>query len=122
MMRKFFFVFLGHLFLALGFIGIFLPILPTTPFVLLACGCYAKGSERLHSALLSNKVFGPYIKDWNDHRIIPLHAKIIASAMILTSMTWSLIVLPILWVKICLLITGLSVTFYIISRPSQKNA
>lgn len=119
-MHKFFFVCCGHLSLAIGVIGIFLPILPTTPFVLLACGCYAKGSERFHVALLRNKWFGPLIKDWHEHKTISIRAKAIAILMIAANIMLAIVVVPLLPVKIILGVLGIVVALYIFTRPSRK--
>ncbi len=70
--------------LALATVGIFLPVLPTTPFVLLAAWCFSKGSERLHQRLLANPTFGPSIRVWEEHRLIPLPIKILATSIMLT--------------------------------------
>ena len=69
---------LGLVCVALGTIGIFLPLLPTTIFLIIAAYAFARSSERLHSWLLSNKVFGPLIKDWQDHGRIRRPAKFMA--------------------------------------------
>ena len=69
---------LGLVCVALGTIGIFLPLLPTTIFLIIAAYAFARSSERLHSWLLSNKVFGPLIKDWQDHGRIRRSAKFMA--------------------------------------------
>lgn len=69
---------LGFLFIGLGFIGIFLPLLPTTPFILLAAGCFAKSSERWYNWLLSNRTFGPMIKNWEEHQCISCNSRRIA--------------------------------------------
>lgn len=65
----------GLLALALGILGAFLPLLPTTPFVILAAACFARSSERLHGWLLSHSVFGPAIRDWQQHRAISRRGK-----------------------------------------------
>lgn len=65
----------GVLALALGLVGIFLPLLPTTPFVILAAACFAQSSPRLHDWLLRHPLFGPAISDWRNHRAIPPRAK-----------------------------------------------
>ncbi len=77
---------LGATFVLLGFIGIFLPVLPTTPFILLAAACFARGSQRFHQWLLSHPRFGPLVHDWQAHRSIPLRAKCLALGMMWLSM------------------------------------
>jgi len=79
-------VFLGALSLLLGVIGIFLPVLPTTPFVLLAAACFARGSKRFHHWLLTHQRFGPLVSDWQRHHSIPLRAKCLALSMMWVSM------------------------------------
>lgn len=69
---------LGLLALALGLLGVVLPLLPTTPFMLLAAWCFARSSERLHRWLLEHRSFGPMIIDWRDHRAIGKRAKLAA--------------------------------------------
>jgi uncharacterized protein len=72
----------GVLALLLGILGLFLPLLPTTPFLLLASWCFARGSERLHRWLLSHRVFGEYLRNFEAGRGIPLKAKILATVML----------------------------------------
>jgi len=72
----------GLLCVGLAVLGIFLPLLPTTPFLLLAVACFARSSERLHGWLLSHKVFGPLIVHWHETRSMPRAAKIGAVASI----------------------------------------
>lgn len=69
---------LGWLFVALGAAGVVLPLLPTTPFVLLAAWCFAKSSPRLHAWLLGHRLFGPLIVNWQRHGAIPRRAKWVA--------------------------------------------
>ncbi|MDX8397408.1 MAG: YbaN family protein [Mariprofundaceae bacterium] len=68
----------GFLLLGLAFTGVFLPLLPTTPFVLLAAGCFAKSSPRMHAWLLNNKTFGPLIKNWQEKQCISCQSRRIA--------------------------------------------
>lgn len=68
---------------ALATLGIFLPLLPTTPLLLLAAWCFAESSEKYHRWLLNHRIFGPIIRNWHENRCIPLKAKRIAVATIL---------------------------------------
>lgn len=79
---------LGAAFVALGFAGIFLPLLPTTPFLLLAAGCFARSSPAFHHWLVNHRLLGPYIRDWERDRSIPMTAKITAVAMMAASFSW----------------------------------
>ena len=69
---------LGLAFLAVGLVGVVLPVLPTTPFLLLAAGCFANSSPRLHGWLLGHPVFGPPIRNWEENRAISRPAKRLA--------------------------------------------
>ncbi len=76
---------LGTLFLLIGIVGVFLPILPTTPFLLLATACYARSSRRFYNWLMNHPAFGPLIVEWRTYRSIPWRIKLVAMAtMILT--------------------------------------
>ncbi|MFP3948183.1 MAG: YbaN family protein [Longimicrobiales bacterium] len=68
--------------LGLGAVGVVLPVIPTTPFVLVAAWCFARSSERLHRRLLEHRTFGPLVQEWEDHGVIPLRAKVLSTAMI----------------------------------------
>ncbi|UUO22669.1 DUF454 domain-containing protein [Colwellia sp. M166] len=90
----------GIFFVALAFVGAFLPLLPTTPFLLIAAACFAKSSPRMHKMLLANKVFGPMIYHWQQSRSIPKRAKIMALSSIAIATLWSCYILPTLWLKV----------------------
>jgi uncharacterized membrane protein YbaN (DUF454 family) len=79
---------LGFMFVGLGLAGVFLPLLPTTPFLLLAAGCFARSSPAFHDWLLTHRLLGPYIRDWERDRSIPLTAKVTAVVMMAASLSW----------------------------------
>lgn len=79
----------GSVSLALGIIGIFLPVLPTTPFLLLASACYLRGSERLHRWLIGNRFLGSYITNIREKRGMPLKVKIVTIVVLWASILFS---------------------------------
>ena len=79
----------GILFVGLAILGVVLPILPTTPFLLVAAACFAKSSPEMQRRLLANKTFGPMIHDWQKYRSIPKKAKRIALLTMILSVCWS---------------------------------
>ena len=79
---------LGWLFFALGVVGVFLPVMPTTVFMIMALWAFANGSRRLHTWLYTHHKFGPSLQQWDRHRVIPVHAKIAAIGGMLISLTY----------------------------------
>ena len=114
------YVLIGHTSLAVGFVGIFVPLLPTTPFVLLAAVCYSRGSERFHTWLHEHPRFGPMIHSWREHRAIGLRAKVVATIMVVLSISYSVSRLDPPWNGVALLI-GAAVLTFILSRPSTPS-
>jgi uncharacterized membrane protein YbaN (DUF454 family) len=80
---KWLYLIAGFLLVGLATIGIFLPLLPTTPLLLLAAACFAKSSEKCHQWLMQHNLFGPILRNWHEKRCIPRRAKRIATASIL---------------------------------------
>lgn len=87
----------GTVALALGVLGIFLPLLPTTPFVLLAAWCFSRGSARWEHWVLHHPRWGPMVRDWRATRAIPLRAKQFAFVMMAVSSAWAAWVIPSAW-------------------------
>lgn len=84
-LEKILFATCGWFFLVIGIIGIVVPLLPTTPFLILASLCFARSSEKFHIWLVTHKTFGPPIRDWNERKAIAVRYKILATAMLALS-------------------------------------
>lgn len=112
----------GLLCVALGVIGIFLPLLPTTPFLLLAAACFARGSRRFYDWLLANRTFGPLIYEWRQHRSIPFRTKVSAIALMSLTLGVSIVffVRP-LWLKGLLAAMGLGLAIWMYRMPSRDR-
>ncbi|QFI55066.1 YbaN family protein [Aeromonas simiae] len=95
---------LGWLSLITGIIGIVVPLLPTTPFVLLSAALFARSSPRFHRWLLAHPQFGPLIDDWQRHRGIRRSARRRANLLILLSFGVSLLLVPSVWLRVLLLV------------------
>lgn len=110
----------GLVSLTLGIIGAFLPILPTTPLVLLAAFFFARSSPWLHGKMLNNRLMGPAIRDWQAHGAINRRAKYSATGMmaLLVGYTLIYVALP-LWIKVILGVVCGSVLVFIWSRPAR---
>ena len=119
--RRIIYITLGSFFLILGAIGIFVPLLPTTPFWLLTCWFYIRSSEKLYNRVMSNRHFGPYIRNYMVDKAIPLRSKIISVAVMwLSAIFTSLFLVDILWVKILLILISIGVSWHILSFPTKK--
>ncbi len=110
----------GFLALLLGALGAILPVLPTTPFVLLAAACFARGSERFHRKLLENRIAGPIIREWNIYHSIPYRVKRWVYFLMSLSFGSSILIVPELWQKIMLLVIGSILAFYIWRIPVRE--
>jgi uncharacterized membrane protein YbaN (DUF454 family) len=106
----------GTFFLILGFIGIFIPLLPTTPFLLLAAACYFRSSKRFYNWLIKNKWLGKYIKNYQEGRGIPLNIKIISILVLwLTIILSTFIIISNFIIQIFLFIIASGVTIHIMT-------
>lgn len=113
----------GFSFVALGALGVFLPLLPTTPFMLLAAACFARGSHRFHDWLLAHRTFGPLIFEWRRHRSIPYRTKLTAIALMSVTLGASIVffVRP-LWLQWSLAAFGLALALWMYRIPSRDRA
>lgn len=110
---KWLFNILGTVALALALIGIFVPLLPTTPFLLLASACYLRGSQRMHAWMLGNRFFGAQLRHYQLHRGIPLRTKYVAIGLTWVSLLASMAMLGKPWLQALLGAIGLGVTIFI---------
>ncbi len=109
----------GWLAVALGVIGIFLPVLPTTPFLLLAAACFARSSQRFYDWLVGHPRLGPWIRDYLDGKGIPLKAKVYAIGLMWASIAFSCYVVPLPWARAGMLVSAVLVSLYIATRPTR---
>jgi len=112
----------GTLALTAGVIGAFVPVLPTTPFLLVAAACYARASLRLYRRLAQSKTFGPGIREWRRHRSIPWRTKLLAIFLMSVSIAISaaLFVQP-WWGKAALVAVGVAVGTWLYRVPSRDR-
>lgn len=112
----------GSLSVALGVVGMFLPILPTTPFLLLAAACYARSSRRFYVWLLTNRWCGDYIRNYREGRGIPLRQKALTIALLwLTIGASATFAVSIWWVRLLLLVVASAVTLHLLHIPTYRS-
>ncbi|NDP22004.1 MAG: DUF454 domain-containing protein [Paludibacter sp.] len=112
----------GLISLALGIIGIFVPLLPTTPFLLLSAALFSKSSTRLYAWLLNHRVLGKYIKSYREEKSIPLKVKITALVLLWGSIGFSIffVVYGKWWLQLLLFTIAAGVTIHILSLKTKK--
>jgi uncharacterized membrane protein YbaN (DUF454 family) len=114
--RKWLLTTLGILSVALGMVGVFVPVLPTTPFLLLAAGCFVRSSPRLYNWLIHHKWFGEYIRHYREYRAITLQAKVFTLVLL-----WSVIgataffAVTLWWVRALLAVVAVGVTLHLVN-------
>jgi uncharacterized membrane protein YbaN (DUF454 family) len=116
----------GTLCVGLAVVGIFVPILPTTPFLLLAAVCYARSSQRFLAWLLTNRWFGSYIKNYREGRGIPRREKVLTIAMLWLTIGFSaLYAVSLWWVRVVLVLIAVGVTIHLLRiktfRPDPED-
>lgn len=112
----------GTIFVGLGTLGIFLPILPTTPFLLLAAACYARSSKRFYDRLINNKWFGAYIKNYREGKGIPLKVKVYTISLLWITILFSaFFVINIFWVRVVLILIAIGVTVHVLIIKTYRQ-
>lgn len=121
-MIKIFLRIVGTVSLVLGLVGIVLPVLPTTPFLLLTAYCYLRSAPNWHKRLLESKHLGPYIKNFQENKCIPLRVKVYAVSMLWITITASAVfAVSLWWVRLILAVVVVGVTCHILSYPSTPQ-
>ena len=117
-MRPLLFI-LGCLLFGLGFVGVFVPVLPTTPLMLLALWCFARRSGRFHDWLYTHRIFGPPLQQNRQHRVIPVVAKSTALLFMAASLVYIFIFLQTaVWMKLLITCSMALGAWFILSKPS----
>lgn len=113
-------ILLGTICLSLGLAGIVLPVLPTTPFLLLSAGLYCRSSPKLYQKLMASKRLGPYIKDFRETRALPVRVKVVSvSVLWITILASAFLAVAALWLRILLLAIASAVTIHILSYKTK---
>lgn len=116
------YIILGGISLGLGIVGIFMPVLPTTPFLLLTAALWCKGSPRLYQRLLDDPRLGPYIRNFREYKAIPLHAKIVSVTLLWTTILLSaFLAVNVWWLRIVLILIAGGVSWHILSFKTLKK-
>jgi uncharacterized membrane protein YbaN (DUF454 family) len=113
---------LGTACLGLGILGAILPLLPTTPFILLSAACYARASDRFYNWLLNNRQFGPMIREWRRHRSIPFRVKVVSIALMALTLGVSIVLfVPNPYLQSLLAALGVGLAVYLYRIPSRDR-
>lgn len=119
---KFLLIVLGSLSLALGILGIFLPVLPTTPFLLLSAAMYVRSSQRLYDWLMAHKHLGPYIKNFREHKALPLRVKVVSVSMVWATLLYcAFFVAKEWWMSVMFIAIATGVTVHILNYRTLKK-
>ncbi len=114
---------LGGISLGLGIAGIFLPVLPTTPFLLLSAALWFKASPRLYEWLINHRIFGEYIRNFRENRAIPLHAKIISVSLLWLTLGGCFFTVGAgrWWLQLMFAVLAIGVTIHILSYATLRR-
>jgi len=111
----------GFLFVGLAILGVVLPLLPTTPFLLVAAGCFAKSSPYCYKKLLDSHLFGQLIKDWQEYRSISQKSKVLSLMSMVLAGGWSCYMLDNVWLKLLVITLMIGPAIFIYRLPIIRN-
>ena len=118
-MKKILLLSLGWLCVGLAFLGIFIPGIPTTPFLIVALWAFAQSSKKFHSWLLNHKMFGPILRNWESHKVVPRNAKILMVILQIFAVIMIQYSLNNIFITTALTLLLICVAWYVISLPSK---
>ena len=120
---RIFLIIVGCISLGLGVLGIFLPMLPTTPFLLLSAAAWVKASPSLYEWLINHKVFGEYIRNYREHRAIPLHVKIVSVTLVWLTIGYCIfaVVEEWWWAQLLMALLATAISWHILSFKTLKK-
>ena len=120
---RIFLIIVGSVSLVLGILGIFLPMLPTTPFLLLSAAAWVKASPSLYEWLLNHRVFGEYIRNFREHRAIPLRVKIISVSMVWLTIGYCIIAVvdEWWWAQLLMALLAIAISWHILSFATLEE-
>lgn len=125
--KKYFYITLGFITLGLGLIGVILPILPTTPFLLVTSFCFAKGSERFHSWFINTNIYKKHLESFVKERAMTLKQKVVLLSFVNFMLAFPLILVDVLPMRITIIVLIIIKLYYFIFRvktitPEEKRA
>ena len=118
--RKWLLMICGLAAVGLGVFGIFLPLLPTTPFLLLAAACFLRSSDRLYDWLIHHRWFGRTIRQYREHKAVSLQTKLATLLLLWITLAISGMVIDVPWLRLVLLLVGIGVTWHVSSMKTMK--
>ena len=119
--KRVFWLLAGYSVTALGAVGVFVPLLPTVPFLLLAVFCFLRSSPARARRLLNNKWLGPPLRDYYQDKSVKRSVKIKSIAFLWVSLCVSMIFIQLLWVRLLLACIGIAVTIHILALKTKKQ-
>ena len=121
---RIFLIIVGSVSLVLGIVGIFVPMLPTTPFLLLSAAAWVKASPNLYAWLINHRIFGEYIRNYREHRAIPLRAKIISVSLVWLTIGYCIfaVVDEWWWAQVLMALLATAISWHILSFKTLKKS
>ena len=120
-MKRLAFIAGGSIALALGAVGVFVPVLPTTPFLLLAAFCYLRGSRRMYDWLMTHRIFGPYIYNYVNYRAVKKSVKIGTLVFLWATLLVSALIVSNLAVGVVLAVIGVGVSVHVLTLKTLEG-